>query len=224
MLAENWTDKYGVGHKGMVDRDYSPEMTRRYPDAVPKLKMIEPSKYRSEMFEAMIKMIEADLITFPDNYNQSGFLSMMEIKEDEVKKKRKQLEKMYVSKGFSGDELEEKVQEDLDTMDLAKVVNYDLSADEEAALGQIDLMKAEALAIVRIKRPSGKDNFQLAANKDADMGGALHDDRVYTLAMLSWILMNMRNVETKKKRERKSVKNLAEALPFRKPKGINGMF
>ena len=55
-LIEDWKDKKGNVHHGLLDKEYTNGdiYAKRYPDAVEKLKLIEPSKYKSEMFEALI--------------------------------------------------------------------------------------------------------------------------------------------------------------------------
>ena len=42
---------------------------------------------------------------------------------------------------------------------------YKLSPDEEAALGQIDLLKEEVVNAVRVKRESGKDQFKISPRR-----------------------------------------------------------
>lgn len=50
-LIEEWKDKTGKIHHGLIDKDYTngDVYSKRYPEAVNKLKLIEPSKYKSEM-------------------------------------------------------------------------------------------------------------------------------------------------------------------------------
>ena len=177
---------------------------------------MEPAKYKSDMYEALIKMIEADLITFPDWYQKNGFLSMMDIDEKLLAKKRKQLEDKYQNMELSSEEYEEKLAEEMDRLDIAKIKTYMLSPEEEAALGQIDAMKMEALQICRYKRDAGKDMFKLPPDKDAASGGHYHDDRVDCLAMLAWALMQKRteHIRAKKKTVEKSV---VDILPMRAP-------
>ena len=57
-----------------------------------------------------------------------------------------------------------------------------LGKDELAAMIQIDLMKEEAVSIVRSKTPSGNVTYGLPPEKRNRM----HDDRVYVLAMFCW--------------------------------------
>ena len=57
-----------------------------------------------------------------------------------------------------------------------------LGRAEKAALVQIDLMKEEAVSIVRQKTPAGNFIYGLPPEKKNRM----HDDRAYVLAMFCW--------------------------------------
>lgn len=69
--------------------------------------------------------------------------------------------------------------------------------------------------IVRKKRDSGKDSFELTAEKS----NKLHDDRAYTAAMLSYALMHERrkNIIQKKKAP---LGSLTEKFIIKSPKKI----
>ena len=41
--------------------------------------MLEPKRYKSEMFEALIKMVEGNWITFPEKYDNKGYLNILQI-------------------------------------------------------------------------------------------------------------------------------------------------
>lgn len=218
-LIEDWTDKAGNIHPGLIDKEYSPEYARRYPKAINKLMLIEPAKRKSEMFEAMIKMIEGGYVTFPENYDGKGYLSLLDVDQKVLNATRKKLEDKYSKMELSVEEFEEKVAEEMDKLDIGKIKMYKLSPDEEAALGQIDLLKEEVVNAVRVKRESGKDQFKISPEKSADTGGTLHDDRLYTLAMICWYLSQKR-VEHIRKRKATPTSNLLDILSFRKPKSV----
>ena len=203
-LIVDWTDVNGVTHKGLIDKDYAPEYVSRYPNTSNKLKLIEPSKYKSEMFEALIKMVEANLITFPDNYDNRGYLSINEVDQNALIKNKTSIMAKLDKENLSQSEYEERLNDELSELDISKYKTYKLSPDEEVALKQIDMMKEEIVNICRTKRESGKDMFKLPPYKDADTGASdatMHDDRAYTLAMLGWYLQEKRleNVRSRKK-------------------------
>lgn len=224
-LIEDWKDKRGNIHRGLIDKEYSPEYVKRYPNAINKLKLIEPGKYKSDMFEALIKMIEADLITFTDRYDNSGYLNIMEVDDKLTKKNEKKFREELDKMDLPIEEYESKLEEMMSQIDNAKTTVYKLSPDEEIALSQIDAMKEEIVNICRTKRESGKDIFKLPPHKDADTGASeatMHDDRAYVLAMLGWYLQEKRMESIRKKKVKKET-NLVDRLPFKRPVSTYGI-
>jgi hypothetical protein len=75
-LLEDWTDEKGVTHRGVIDASHEEYQTylSKYPNAVDKLKLLSPQKYKREMFEALIEMMKLDLISFTENYDYKGEL------------------------------------------------------------------------------------------------------------------------------------------------------
>lgn len=222
-LIEDWKDKSGKIHRGLIDKEYTngDVYSKRYPDAVPKLKLIEPAKYKSEMYEALIKMVEADKIHFTEKYDNKGYLNILEVDNELMQKSeaiiRKELDKL----DLDVNEYEEMLEERLSEIESAKTKIRKLSIDEEAALVQIDVMKEEIVNICRIKRDGGKDGFRLPAHKDADTGvseATMHDDHAYVLAMLGWFLSEKRLEHIKNKKRKKNITNLADRLPIRTAK------
>lgn len=217
-LIMDWKDVNGVMHKGLIDKEYAPEYISRYPNASNKLKLIEPSKYKSDMFEALIKMVEANLITFPDNYDNRGYLSINEVDQNALIKNKTSIMAKLDKENLSQSEYEERLNEELSELDISKYKTYKLSPDEEVALKQIDMMKEEIVNICRTKRESGKDMFKLPPYKDADTGASdatMHDDRAYTLAMLGWYLQEKRleNVRARKKPNAQDILSKLQVTP-----------
>lgn len=225
-LIEDWTDKSGVVHKGLIDKDYAPEYVSRYPNAANKLKLIEPSKYKSEMFESLIKMVEANLITFSDSYDNRGYLSVNEVDQNTLIKNKTAIMAKLDNENLSQAEYEERLDEELSKLDISKYKTYKLSPDEEVALKQMDMMKEEIVNICRTKRESGKDMFKLPPHKDADTGASeatMHDDRAYVLAMLGWHLSEKRleNIRTRKK---PTSSDILSKLQVNRGKPLNKLF
>lgn len=193
---EDWKDTNGIEHRGLIDPVYSEEYVDRYPHAVQNvLKLVEPAKYKSDMFEALIKMVEADLISFPERYDNKGYINLMHIDNEKLQKEEAKIRAELDTQELQPDEYEAKLQERLEDIDSATSEVYKLSIDEEIALVQINAMVEEIVNICRVKRESGKDGFKLPAYKDADNNhseGTMHDDRAYVLAMLGWYLSEKR--------------------------------
>jgi len=79
-LMEDWHDKNGVLHKGLIDYIESEDYKSKFPNAVNKLKLLSPQKYKKILFDALIEMMGLDLISFTESYNGKGYLM---INEDE---------------------------------------------------------------------------------------------------------------------------------------------
>ncbi len=163
-FMEDWKDKTGKTHKGLLDKEYSADYIKQYPTAVNKIKVVTPSAYKSQMYEALIKMIESDLIIFPEQYDNHGFLVFSNHNTEKINEVKAEL----YANGFTDEEVDEKLSE----MNLVQQETYKLSLDEENALSQIDAMKEEIVNICRVKRDGGKDAFKLPAHKDADTGAS----------------------------------------------------
>lgn len=225
-LIEDWTDKSGIVHRGLIDKEYAPEYVSRYPNAANKLKLIEPSKYKAEMFEALIKMVEANLITFTDNYDNRGYLSINEVDQNTLVKNKSAIMAKLDEENLSQTEYEERLEEELSKLDISKYKTYKLSPDEEVSLKQIDMMKEEIVNICRTKRDSGKDAFKLPPHKDADTGASeatMHDDRAYTLAMLGWYLSE-RRLEHIRTRKKPNSADIISKLQVNPGKPLNKLF
>lgn len=223
-LIEEWKDKSGKVHHGLIDKEYTngDVYSKRYPEAVNKLKLIEPSKYKSEMFEALIKMVEANKIHFTEKYDNKGYLNILEVDNDLMKKSEEKIRAELDGMNLDISEYEEKLEERLSEIESAKTTTYKLSIDEEVALVQIDAMKEEIVNICRNKRDGGKDSFKLPPHKDADTGNSeatMHDDRAYVLAMLGWFLSEKRLEHIRnKKRKTISSSSLINMLPIKTAK------
>ena len=187
-LWEDWEDENGITHRGLIDKEYSAEEAPLYPNAITdKLHLLQPSKYKPEMYKALIEMIDMNLIEWPSEYDNRGYITLMYDVDIKTGKKTPR----YV------DPTEKEVKE-LSKKGIEVVrEQYHLDSDEEVALKQIDAMKTELVNIYRFKQASGADRFDLAPDK----AGKLNDDRAYVAAMAGWVLQQLRreNLVTRKK-------------------------
>ena len=189
-LWEDWEDDEGNIHRGLIDKDYSPEEVRLYPNAIKdKLHLIQPTKYKTEMFRALIEMNNMNLIEWPSEYDNRGYINLMY----DYNKKTGVKTPRYV------DPTEKEVRE-LEKQGIEIIrERYSLDSDEEIALKQIDAMKNELVNIYRFKQANGADRFDLAPDK----ANKLNDDRAYVAAMGAWVLQQLRRepLLTRKKQE-----------------------
>lgn len=109
LLMEDWIDDEGDLHYGFVDLDHEINGTVHNPNAViDKLHVMDPNKYKSEMFDSMIDLIKSDKIEFTAEYENRGYLMMF--KEDKNESKS--------------------VKYDLTSDEQAALVNIDLMKDQ----------------------------------------------------------------------------------------------
>jgi hypothetical protein len=187
-------------HKGLVDKKYDPDNSRKFPNSVDKIKMLEPTRYKTEMFESLIEMVDLDLIEFTNDYDNKGFMTL--IYQTDTKGNSTQIYKYPTE--------EEQIILNKRGIEITTSV-YHLERDEELGLKQIDALKDEVVNMYRFKQASGKDRFDLAPDK----ANKMHDDRAYTIAMLGWYLKELRREHiTKRKKPKQS---LSKVCTVRKP-------
>ena len=157
-LLNDWTDKYGRTHRGLIDANHEiyTGYTTRYPNAIDKLRLISPRKYRTQMVEEFIELIDLGVIHFPYEYGGQDFLQVATV--------------------------DEKTKEEI-------VKPYELNDDEKIALAQIDLMKDEITSIHKYQNAE-KTTVTYAMAKDLE--NKKHDDRFYTILLLSHRLYELR--------------------------------
>jgi hypothetical protein len=170
-------------------------------------------------------MVEANKITFPEKYDNKGYLNILEIDKGLMERSESAIREKLDKKNLSIEKYEEQLEEELSMIDSAKTTLYQLSADEEVALVQIDAMKEEIVNICRTKRDSGKDSFKLPAYKDADTGASeanMHDDRAYCLALAGYYLQEKRLEHIRKRK--KDIGDVNQFFEFKRPKTTHSYF
>lgn len=162
-LLDNWIDSKGVQHKGFLDRTYElyEGYQNKYPNASDKLKLLSPNKYRTQMVDEFVELMQLDLIKFPKEYDGKGYVTLQRQQGEEI-----------------------------------KLNNKSLSFEEEVALTNIDVLKTEVTSIYKFENPE-KTSKKYALPKDKE--GKMHDDRFYTIIMLSHFLYELRRQHVIKK-------------------------
>ena len=135
--------------------------------------MMNPSAFKSMMYEAMIEMLNQNKISFTANYDHKGYLTVFDVDQNIIDKETKRISEELKKKKIVGKEFEEKLKEELDKIQSIKTKTIKLDWRDEIALSNIDALKEELVNIVRKKRDSGKDAFELTPEK----ANKLHDDR-----------------------------------------------
>ncbi|HAU86159.1 MAG TPA: hypothetical protein DCW90_11895 [Lachnospiraceae bacterium] len=161
---EDWEDHYGVKHRGLIDREYSPEEARLYPNAIPNvMRLVQPTKYKVEMFRALIEMTDMNLIEWPNEYDGREYLNLMY----DVDTKTGIRTPRYIDP--TEKELKALRKKGIDVVH----EQYKLSQEEITSLRQIDAMKNEIVHIYRFKQSSGGERFDLTP----DVAKKINDDR-----------------------------------------------
>lgn len=187
-LMDDWETADGMIHRGLIDKEFSAEYVSRFPNAVDKVHLMSPTKYKSEMYEALIEMLTQDKISFTATYDNKEYLTIFDIDQKKLAKERERITEELKKQKLSEKEFEEKVQEELGKIQSVNTKTIKLDWKDKIALANIDALKEEVVNMVRKKRESGKDSFELTPEK----ARTLHDDRAYTLALGGYALMEER--------------------------------
>lgn len=212
-FMKDWVDKAGIQHRGLIDKEFSSEYVSRFPNAVNKIHLMNPSAFKSIMFESLIEMLNQNKISFTATYDHKGYLTVFDIDQKMVDKETKRITDELQKNRIVGEEFEKRLKEELDKVQSVKTKMIKLDWKDELSLSNIDALKEELVNIVRKKRDSGKDAFDLTPEK----ANKMHDDRAYTAAMLGYALAEERRKEILSKPKVYS-SELSSLFYVRKPK------
>ena len=218
-LMEDWVDKKGKVHRGLIDREYSEEYVNRYPNAINKLRLVSPTQYKSIIYEALIEMLDIDAISFTTDYDNKGYLTVFEADEKKLEKEKKRISDELKAKGLDGEEFTKELEEQLTNASCVTTKLVKLDPFQEIALANIDAMKEEMVNMVRKKRDSGKDSFELTPEKE----NKLHDDRSYCMALCAWYLSEKR-LENIRIRKKPSSNDILKKLQVNRGRPLNKLF
>lgn len=213
-LMQDWTDKAGIKHRGLIDKEYSAEYVKKFPNAVDKVRLISPSGYKSEMYEAMIELMNQDKISFTAPYDGKGSLTVFDVDEEKFKKEKDKIINKLKKDKLPKDEFDRKLDEELKQVQSVKTKVIKLDWQDEIALVNMDALKEELVNMVRKKRDSGKDSFELTPEK----ANKMHDDRAYTCCLASYALMCERRKNITSRKKNQDVSSFVNLLPIRTPK------
>lgn len=223
MLMQDWTDSKGKNHCGLIDKELDKQLgtgyTKKYPNAVDKVKLLEPSKYKSIMYESAIEMTNSNFISFTSDYDNKGYLTLFQTDDAETSKAKKQIEERLKKEKVSEEEFAFRLKEELKKSSVVKTKMVKLDPYQEIALANIDALKEELVNMRRIKRESGKDSFELIPEKV----GKLHDDRAYTFVMCSFWLSEKRMSHIREKKK-PDTKNMLDQFKIRAPQRHESIF
>lgn len=143
-LMADWETADGMIHRGLIDKEFSVDYVGRFPNAVDKVHLMSPSKYKSEMYEALIEMLTQDKISFTSTYDNKDYLTVFDIDQDKLDAEREKIiEKLKKNKKLNEKEFEEKLQEELDKVQSVNTKTIKLDWKDKIALANIDALKEE---------------------------------------------------------------------------------
>lgn len=189
-LMPDWTDEAGVTHRGLIDKEYSADYVKDFPNAIDKIHLMEPSKYKSIMFQSASEMVDLDKIKFTASYDNKGYLTVFDVDKELLQGEKKKIEAKLKKEKISETEFKSKVDEELGKVQSVKTKSIKLDWEDETALSSIDALKEELVNIVR-KKGGTKDTFDLVPEK----ANKLNDDRAYCFAMAGYSLSELRRQE-----------------------------
>lgn len=211
-LMSDWETSDGIVHRGLIDREYSSDYVSKFPNAVDKVRLLSPSSYKSIIYEALIEMVNQDKISFTASYDNKGYLTLFEIDQSDLDEKRNQIIEKLKKKKLNQVEYEYRLREELDRVLSVNTRVQKLSWQEELALANIDAMKEEVVNIVRKKRDSGRDSFDLTPER----ARILHDDRAYVMALLAYGLAQERRKLILNRKPKTDSQTLVKQLTIRR--------
>lgn len=218
-LMEDWVDDKGNKHRGLIDKEYSEEYVGKFPNAIDKLKLVSPTQYKSIIYEALIEMMNLDCISFTSDYDNKGYLTLFEVDDKLYESEKKRITADLQRQKVPEVEFNKKLEEEMKKSSCIKTKMMRLDPYQEIALKNIDALKEEMVNMVRKKRDSGKDSFELIPEK----ANKLHDDRSYCAALVAWFLQEKR-AERIRNRKRPQDLNLINMFTMTKAKQPNKMF
>lgn len=187
-LMPDWETSDGIIHRGLIDKEYSADYVGRFPNAVDKVHLLEPSKFKSIIYEAAIEMTTQDKISFTATYDNKEYLTIFDIDQKKLEKEKARITEELKKQKLNEKEFEDKLQEELNKVQSVNTKTIKLDWKDKIALANIDGLKEELVNMVRKKRESGRDSFELTPEK----ARSLHDDRAYTFALMSYALSEER--------------------------------
>lgn len=211
-LMEDWIGKDGKIHRGLIDKVYSEDYVKKFPNAVDKIHLMSPTQYKSEMYEALIELMDQDKIQFTATYDNKGYLTIFDVDQEKLNKAKIEITEKMKKKKLAKEKLDASIQQELDKIQNVQTHVEKLNWQEEIALMSIDALKEELVNMTRVPRQSGKDSFELCPEKQHK----LHDDRAYTMALSAYALQCERRKHLTQRKKTIDSKSLVNALTMRK--------
>lgn len=142
-LMQDWVDKAGTKYRGLIDKEYSAEYVKKFPNAVDKVRLISPSGYKSEMYEALIELMNQDKISFTAPYDGKGSLTVFDVDEEKLKSEKEKIVNKLKKQKLTKEDFDSKLDEELKQVQSVKTKVIKLDWQDEIALANMDALKEE---------------------------------------------------------------------------------
>ena len=142
-LMEDWVDKKGNKHRGLIDKEYSSDYVGKYPNAIDKIKILQPTQYKSIIYESLIEMMNQDCISFTADYDNKGYLTLFEVDEKLYNSEKKRITNELKKQEIDEAELQQRIEEEMKKSSCMKTKVVKLDPYQEIALKNIDALKEE---------------------------------------------------------------------------------
>lgn len=150
-LMPDWTDSAGIVHRGLIDKEYSIEYVNKFPNAVNKIHLMSPSAYKSEMYEAMIELMNQDKISFTAPYDSKDYLTVFDVDEKKLEEARKSISQELKKQKLNEKEFESRLNDELGKIQSVNTKMIKLDWQDKIALANMDALKEELVNMVRKK-------------------------------------------------------------------------
>lgn len=147
----DWTDSAGIVHRGLIDKEYSIEYVNKFPNAVNKIHLMSPSAYKSEMYEAMIELMNQDKISFTAPYDSKDYLTVFDVDEKKLEEARKSISQELKKQKLNEKEFESRLNDELGKIQSVNTKMIKLDWQDKIALANMDALKEELVNMVRKK-------------------------------------------------------------------------
>lgn len=136
-LLNDWDDKTGRTHRGLIDtnHDIYAGYSDIYPNAIDKLRLISPRKYRTQMVEEFIELMNLGVIKLPYDFKGNDFIKIIKKEDNNIN------EEEFETYDLSDDEMLSLTQIDLMKKEITSIhrfknpegtsVSYALSKEKE---------------------------------------------------------------------------------------------
>ena len=95
LFMENWLGEDGIEHKGLIDPVVSADYVSRFPQAIYKLRLVEPTKYKRIAFDNLRELLAQGRITFTEEFKKGN--STITVVEKTSKGKERTVEKVVTT-------------------------------------------------------------------------------------------------------------------------------